>query len=128
MRKLLCFILAFTMLFTSVAASAAMSSDKIPAFLDKAGIIAEGTYTDDTKVITRGEFAQMIAKLVNIENYKGLSTTQVFKDIPLDSPLFDVTTLLYQMYFVVGDGNGTIGFGLGKSGEYYSRSSLQNFG
>ena len=106
MRKLLCFILAFTMLFTSVAASAAMSSDKIPAFLDKAGIIAEGTYADDTKVITRGEFAQMIAKLVNIENYRGLSTTQVFKDIPLDSPLFDVTTLLYQMYFVVGDGNG----------------------
>ena len=106
MRKLLSFILAFTMLFTSVAASAAMSSDKIPAFLDKAGIVAEGTFADETALITRGEFAKLVAKLIPIENYKGLSTTQIFKDVPVDSPIFDVTTLLYQMYFVVGDGNG----------------------
>ena len=68
MKKLLCFLLAFAMLFTSVAASAAMSSDKIPEFLDKAGIVAAGTFTDETKLLTRGEFAQLVAKLIPLEN------------------------------------------------------------
>ena len=106
MRKLLCFLLAFAMLFTTISASAAMSSKKIPAFLDKAGIVAEGTYADDAQLLTRGEFAKLVAKLIPIDNYKGLSTTQIFKDVPTDSPIFDVTTLLYQLYFIVGDGNG----------------------
>ena len=106
MKKLLCFLLAFTMLFTSVAASAAMSSDKIPEFLDKTGIIAKGTYADETKVVTRGEFAKMISNLVAIDSMKNLSQVQIFKDVPKDSELFDVTTLLNKVYFVVGDGNG----------------------
>ena len=106
MKKLLCFLLAFAMLFTSVAASAAMSSDKIPEFLDKAGIVAAGTYTDEAQLLTRGEFAKMISKLVPIDNIQNLSDVQVFKDIPMDSEIFDVTTLLNKLYFIVGDGNG----------------------
>ena len=38
MKKLLCFLLAFTMLFSTLTASAAMSADKIPEFLNKTGI------------------------------------------------------------------------------------------
>ena len=106
MKKLLCFLLAFAMLFTSVAASAAISADKVPEFLDKAGIVKAGTFTDEAQLLTRGEFAQMVAKLIPLENYKGLSTTQIFNDVPTDSPIFDVTTLLYKLYFIVGDGNG----------------------
>ncbi|MDO4746647.1 MAG: S-layer homology domain-containing protein, partial [Bacillota bacterium] len=106
MRKLLCFLLAFAMLFTSVAASAAMSSDKIPEFLDKAGIVAAGTFTDDTQLLTRGEFATMISKLVTINNIQNLSDVQIFKDVPMDSEIFEVTTLLNKLYFIVGDGNG----------------------
>ena len=106
MRKLLCFLLAFSMLFTSVAASAAMSADKIPEFLDKAGIVKSGTFADETKVITRAEFVKMIEKLIPIDNMKNLSDVQIFKDVPMDSDIFPVTTVLNKMYFVVGDGNG----------------------
>ena len=106
MKKLLCFLLAFAMLFSSLAASASMSSDKIPEFLDKAGIVAAGTFTDETKLLTRGEFATMISKLVAINNFQNLSDVQIFNDIPMDSELFAVTTLLNKLYFIVGDGNG----------------------
>ncbi len=106
MRKLLCFLLAFAMLFSTISASAAMATDKIPEFLDKTGIVEAGTFTDDTKLLTRGEFASMISKLITINNMQNLSDVQIFKDIPMDSELFEVTTLLSKLYFIVGDGNG----------------------
>jgi len=107
MRKLLSFILAFTMLFTSVAASAALSTEAIPEFLDKAGIVTQGSVGAPDKIITRGEFVQMISKLIPIDgSIDNLSDVQIFKDIPKDSPIFGATTLLYHMYFIVGDGSG----------------------
>jgi len=106
MRKLLCFLLAFAMLFSTITASAAISTDKIPEFLDKAGIVQQGTFADETKILTRGEFVKLITKLIAIDNMQNLSDVQIFKDIPMDSELFPATTLLNKMYFIVGDGNG----------------------
>ena len=106
MRKLLCFLLAFSMLFTTFAASASMSSDKIPEFLDKTGIVKMETFSDETKTLTRGEFVKMISNLIAINNMENLSKVQIFKDVPMDSELFPVTTLLNKLYKIVGNGNG----------------------
>jgi len=106
MKKLLSFLLAFAMLFTSVIASAAIPTSDIPDFLEKTGVMQKNAYTDGAKIVTRGDFAKMISKLVAIDNMKNLSDVQIFKDVPMDSELFEVTTLLNKMYFIVGDGNG----------------------
>ena len=104
-KRMISIFLCIIILSSQIVANASLKDDEIPSFLKATNIIS--TVSDDTVgFVTRGDFAILAAKLVNLDNYTPQVTDNIFVDVPTDKECFNAIQTLKELGIVSGSGNG----------------------
>lgn len=111
MKKLTALILSIIMLIGTLPAFAAGSEPVILRDTNKLDVVkglgildAYANYEPDESDITRGEFAAVLAKLLNYELTGGAEN--MFADVPATHTYYDAIMAVAEMKIMVGDENG----------------------
>lgn len=115
MKKIISFFLVFTILaslslgaFAATNTNSAAKNDEyenMRGLLETLGIIQDYDNFSETKVITRGFFAMVAARLYNMP-FDGVAKEQRFADVPIFSSYADPIEVLVTRGIINGDGTG----------------------
>ena len=103
-NRIIALIMSIVLILPCGTVFAGVSEDKVPEILEALDIIPSTTVVTD-ELITRGEFAILAAKLINIGDITNLPKQSKFSDLSEEHPCYDSVNLLYQMNIIHGIGN-----------------------
>lgn len=104
-KRMISIFLCIIILSSQIVANASLGYDEIPSFLQAADIINKVS-DDIDSFVTRGDFAMLAAKLVNLDNYTPQVTNNIFIDVPTDNECFKSIQTLKELGIISGSGNG----------------------
>lgn len=103
-NKILSLILVIALMLPFGVVDAAISSDNLPELMTALDFIPSAESATDVE-ITRGEFAILATKLINISNIENIGEPSKFSDVPVNHPSYHSVTLLKNMGVIHGETN-----------------------